>query len=155
MHKIFLFKIGWMLILYVFLDLVCAGMGMGVPFFCILFGMLVGWYIVQRVTVQPRPIMQVLEKILAAATLTSAFTFLIMILIWSPSIPLLFNPQVDLRNFGIPLILYEPRLSFIGWMVLMILISPFLQLLMTIFGAYLTLLWKVRGICVSNNDEKV
>jgi hypothetical protein len=38
------------------------------------------------------------------------------------------------------MILYEPRASFIGWLVLMILISPVLQMLTTLFGSYLTLL---------------
>ena len=37
---------------------------------------------------------------------------------------------------GIPLILYDPRWSFIGWMVLMIIISPFLQLLTIIFASF-------------------
>ena len=40
-----------------------------------------------------------------------------------------------------PLILYEPLASFIAWLVLMIVISPFLQFLMTLFGSHLTLLW--------------
>jgi len=34
-----------------------------------------------------------------------------------------------------PLLLFEPLTSFIGWIVLMVLISPFLQLLMTVFGS--------------------
>jgi len=50
-----------------------------------------------------------------------------------------------LANFGIPLILYEPRASFIVWLILMIVISPFLQFLMTLFGAQLALLWRRSG----------
>ena len=53
---------------------------------------------------------------------------------------MLFDPAADLANFGIPLILYEPTASFIGWLVLMIVISPFLQFLMMLFGAQLMLL---------------
>jgi len=41
--------------------------------------------------------------------------------------------------------LYEPAASFIGWLVLMIVISPFLQLLMTLFGSHLALLWWSRN----------
>lgn len=42
------------------------------------------------------------------------------------------------------MILYEPQISFIGWLGLMIVVSPFLQLLLTVFGAYLTVLWWLR-----------
>jgi len=37
------------------------------------------------------------------------------------------------------MILYELKASFIAWPVLMIIMSPFLQLLATVFGAYVTL----------------
>ncbi len=63
-----------------------------------------------------------------------------MIIIWGPTMAMLFDPYADFENFGIPLILYDPKISFVGWQVLMILISPFLQLLTTIFASYLTLL---------------
>jgi hypothetical protein len=48
---------------------------------------------------------------------------------------MLFEPGRDIANFGIPMILYEPLASFIGWIVLMVLISPLLQVLTTVFGA--------------------
>jgi hypothetical protein len=64
-----------------------------------------------------------------------------MALLWGLCIPMLFDPTVDLASFGIPLILYEPKASFVGWLVLMIVISPFLQFLMTLFGSHLTVLW--------------
>jgi hypothetical protein len=67
-----------------------------------------------------------------------------MAALWGPTAKLLFDPQADLVNFGIPLILYDPRASFVGWLVLMIAISPFLQLLTTLFGAHLTLLLQLR-----------
>jgi hypothetical protein len=69
-----------------------------------------------------------------------------MSIIWGNTISMLFNPSADFKNFGIPLILYDPKLSFMGWLILMILISPFLQLLTTIFTAYLTLLRWSRNI---------
>jgi hypothetical protein len=59
---------------------------------------------------------------------------------------MLFDRAADLANFGIPMILYEPRASFIGWLLLMIFVSPFLQFLMTLFGAHLALwVWLERG----------
>ena len=141
MHKVFTLKIGWLLAIFVFLDLVCVGMGMGVPIFCIAFGLPVGWYIARRITTHPLDTKQMLRKMLVGAALTSAFTFVGMALLWGRCIVMLFDPNADLANFGIPQVLYEPRASFIGWLALMILISPFLQLLTTLFASHLTLLW--------------
>ncbi len=115
-------------------------MGMGVPIFCILFGFLVGWYIVRRVTLQEENPKDILKKSFKYAVITALFTFVVMAILWGPTIKLFFTPGYDFKNFGIPLILYDPKISFIGWLVLMIFISPFLQLLSTIFGVYLTLL---------------
>lgn len=143
MRKVFDLRIGWALAIFAFLDLVCVGLGMGVPIFCILFGLPVGWYIARRVTTRPLRVGQLLGKVLVGAGLTSAFTFMVMGLLWGRCVVMLFDPLADLANFGIPLILYDPKASFIGWLVLMIVISPFLQLLMTLFGAYLTLLWRL------------
>ena len=143
MRKVLALKIGWVLAIFVFLDLVCVGLGMGVPIFCILLGLPVGWYIARRVTTHPLRIGQMLGRVLVGAALTSAFTFVMMGLLWGRGVVMLFDPLADLANFGIPLILYEPRASLIGWLVLMIVISPFLQLLLTLFGSHLTLLWRL------------
>jgi hypothetical protein len=51
-----------------------------------------------------------------------------------------FDPQADIAHFGIPFLLYEPRASLVGWLFLMIVISPFLQMLTTVFAGNLTLL---------------
>jgi hypothetical protein len=141
MHKFFSLKIGWILAIFAFFDIACVGIGMGVPIFCILFGLPVGWYIARRITIRPFDAKQMLSKVLLGAALTSAFTFVGMALLWGPWIAMLFDPAADLAKLGAPLILYEPVASFIGWLVLMIVISPFLQLLMTLFGSHLTLLW--------------
>ena len=115
-------------------------MGMGVPFFCILFGFLVGWYITKRETIATSNVKSILWKVFVYAIVTSTFIFVVMSVIWGRTIPMLFDPNADFRNFGHPFILYDPKASFVGWLVLMTLISPFLQLLTTIFGSYLTLL---------------
>lgn len=124
---------------YVLIDLLCVGVGMGVPIFCILLGFPVGWYSTRRAVIGSKEIKDVLQKVLAYSITTSLFTLIIMAVIWGPTILMFFDPKADFKNFGIPMILYSPRISFIGWEVLMILISPFLQLLTTIFTAYLTL----------------
>jgi hypothetical protein len=53
---------------------------------------------------------------------------------------MIWDPKADLANFGIPLILYDPKMSFIGWLILMIVISPFLQLMSAVFTAFITLM---------------
>lgn len=132
-------------VIFVIVDLVCIGIGMGVPLACILFGFLVGWYIARRATIATANVKDILWKVLVHAVITSAFTFVVMGVIWGSTIVMLFNPSADFQNFGHPFILYDPKLSFIGWLVLMIAISPFLQLLTTIFGSYLTLLLWLKG----------
>jgi hypothetical protein len=127
-------------VIFVIVDTLCIGLGMGVPILCILFGFLVGWYIAQRATVAIANVGDVLRKVLVQAIITSAFTFVVMSAIWGRTIVMLFDPSFDFENFGHPFILYDPKISFIGWLVLMIFISPFLQLLTTVFGSYLTLL---------------
>jgi hypothetical protein len=146
MSKIFKLNIKIILIIFIILDLFCIAMGMGVPIFCILFGFPIGWYIAKRITFNPENMNIIFRKIFVYAIITSFFTFFIMSIIWGNTISMLFNPSTDFKNFGIPLILYDPKLSFMGWIILMIFISPFLQLLTTIFAAYLTLLRWSRNI---------
>jgi hypothetical protein len=134
----------WVLTLFLFVDTICVGMGMGVPVFCILFGFLIGWYVVRRLVAAGADLPQMLNRVFSQAVVASAYTFMVMAVLWGPTAKLLFDPAADLVNFGIPLILYDPRASFVGWLVLMIAISPFLQLLTTLFAAYLTLLHWLR-----------
>ncbi|MGE5123847.1 MAG: hypothetical protein ACM3H7_04970 [Acidobacteriaceae bacterium] len=140
MSKLLGLKPLWSLLLYVILDVICIGMGMGVPFFCILLGFPLGWLIVMQVSTQPMQARQVFRRVLLYAMVASGVTFLLMLILWTPFATTIFDPGRDLAQTGIPLILYEPRLSFVAWIILMILISPFLQLLATIFSAYLALL---------------
>jgi hypothetical protein len=128
------------LILFVILDVLCMGAGMGVPVFNIMLGFVVGWYIARRITLDTREFKLILQHLLVYSCVTACVTFLGMVLIWGWSILILFDSQTELVNFGIPMILYEPRASFIGWLCLMIVISPFLQLLTTVFAGHLTLL---------------
>jgi hypothetical protein len=110
---------------------------MGVPIFPILFGFFVGWFSVSYITSRTSSVHQVFRKVLLYALLTSSVTLFWMAIIWVPTMAILFDPGRDIANFGIPMILYEPLASFIGWIVLMVLVSPFLQFLTTLFGSYL------------------
>ena len=131
-------------LIFVVLDLVCIGAGMGVPIFCIFFGFLAGWYIARRQMLSEGELSGKLRRILLVALVTSSLTFAVMGILWGSTVPMLFDPASDFVNFGIPMILYDPKLSFIGWLVLMIFVSPFLQLLTTIFAAYLTITRRLR-----------
>jgi hypothetical protein len=61
-----------------------------------------------------------------------------MAAIWGRTSILLLSENTDFADFGHPMILYDPKISFIGWLVLMIVISPLLQLLTSVFSSYLT-----------------
>jgi hypothetical protein len=114
---------------------------MGVPIFAILIGFGVGWFLPGVLRSSSLSSMPSRKEILRAAFLLGTYTFALMLIIWGPTLPRLWGPRADLVNFGIPLILYEPTASFIGWEVLMIAISPFLQVLAIVFGADLRLLF--------------
>ena len=123
------------------MDVLCAGLGMGVPLFCILLGFSVGWFGAVRASYFVPGHVGAMKRSLRYALLTALVTFVIMVAIWGRLVPLMFHPVINPGNMGLPLLLYEPRASLVGWLVLMILISPFLQLLMTVFGSYVTLLF--------------
>jgi hypothetical protein len=145
-QRLFRMRPTWAFVAYALLDTLCVGLGMGVPFFCILLGFPTGWYIARKATLDTAEIRLILRKGLLYAVLCSLFTLLAMAAVWGWTIPMLFDPGADLANFGIPMILYEPKASLIGWEVLMIILSPALQLLTTVFGSYLTLLARARRV---------
>lgn len=138
--RIFRFKPLGVFVIFVVLDIFCMGIGMGVPFFNILFGFLVGWYLVKWISIGTSEVKEILKRLLIYSCITAGVTFLGMLLIWGWCVKMLYDPEADLANFGIPQILFEPRMSFIAWLLLMIAISPFLQLLTTVFAGHLTLL---------------
>ena len=128
-------------IAFIVIDGLCAGLGMGVPIFCILLGFSVGWFGAVRAWYFVPVHIGAMKRSLRYALVTSVVTFVIMAAIWGRLVPLLFHPVINPGNMGLPLLLYEPRASLVAWIVLMILISPFLQFLMTVFGSYVTLLF--------------
>ena len=69
-------------VLYVLVDLICVGAGMGVPIFCILLGLPLGWYITRRFSVSEGHSRLLYAQILKSSILAAAFTFLSMAVIW-------------------------------------------------------------------------
>lgn len=132
------------LLLLAALETLCIGAGMGVPIFAILFGFPVGWWLARRAMAAApagapaSP--ESLRTVFVSALVPCLMTFVFMAAIWLPQLALLSKPGFDVAEWGIPLWLYTPMASFVGWMVLMVVISPILQLLAVIFGAYLTLM---------------
>jgi hypothetical protein len=142
MNKLFKTNKKTAIAVYIVIDTLAVGMGMGIPFLCILFGFPVGWYLANRLTFFEKNLKDILSNILKYALYTSIFTFILMVVIWVPISTMIFDPGANFANFGIPMILYDPKISFLGWILLMIFISPFLQLLTTIFAANVTL-WRL------------
>lgn len=130
-----------MFLLYIICDILCVGVGMGVPVFCILFGFLSGWAIIKIIISQTSDLEKILEKSIKYGIVTILVTFLFMLIVWGGAIIVFLHNNYDFKNFGNPLILYDPKLSFIGWLVLMIVISPLLQLLTTVFSFYMTMIY--------------
>lgn len=120
MGRIFRLNTKVVFIIFIILDLFCVAMGMGVPIFSILFGFPIGWYIAKKAILNSEDVNYILKKILQYTLVTSTFTFFIMSILWGRTISMLFDSNPDLKNFGIPLILYDPKISFIGWLFLMI-----------------------------------
>ncbi len=138
--RIFRFKPLKVFLIYVVLDIFFMGIGMGVPFFNIIFGFVVGWYLVKWISIDMSETKDILKRMLIYSCISAGVTFLGMLLIWGWSVKMLFGPVNEIENFGLPQILYEPRMSFIAWLLLMIMISPFLQLLTTVFAGNLIML---------------
>ncbi len=132
------------LLLYCFLDIICVGVGMGVPVFCITLGFFSGWYFVRRLEFCTENMKEYFNRIIRAAVITSLITFGIMVFLWGQFFAdVLFFSSRDFSELGIPNILYDPEISFYGWIILMIFISPFLQAMAFIFTAFLTLRAKI------------
>lgn len=131
-------------ILYVIINILCTGAGMGIPIFNIGSGLLVGWYSVKRNLLDTKESNIILKKLMITGFITSMVTFIFMLIIWGWSISYLWGTSEEIKNFGIPMLLFQPQASLIGWLVLMIIISPFMQFLLTIFSGHLTLLFHYK-----------
>jgi uncharacterized protein YacL len=140
MEKLIKLNAKVVIILFILIDIICVGAGMGVPIFCILLGFPLGWYITKRVSASTEQLYQKYYKIFKFSLFAAIFTIIIMLFVWGSAILMHIHSSSDIQNFGHPYILYDPITSFIGWLILMIIISPFLQLMVTIFSAFITLI---------------
>ena len=127
---------------YVLLDTLLLGFGMGVPILNIMLGFGVGWWVTKRALAADLP--TTIRRSWRTAWISSAYTLLMLAVIWVPWLPTVFGPEAGLAKTGVPLILYEPRASFIGWLVLMVVISPLLQVLTTLASSFAVIVSNAR-----------
>jgi len=125
-------------------DVLLVGAGMGVPVFAILGGFGLGWYSARRRLRAHEATRSVLLGSLIEACLIAGLTFLQMAAIWGSQVGKIAEPGFESATWGIPLILYTSVASFWGWMALMIVISPVLQLLAWTFASDVTVLVATR-----------
>ncbi len=64
MAKLTALKPLWALLLFTLINVIFIGMGMGVPFFCILMGIPLGWFLVLYVTARTSGTREVMWKVL-------------------------------------------------------------------------------------------
>ena len=125
---------------YIPICIVATGIGMGVPIFNILLGIPVGFYLSKIVSSRSNnSFTDIISSSLKFSTSTAFITFLLMAIIWLPTTTILINPDIDIENFGIPMIMFNPLPSFFAWIILMVFISPALQFLLTFFVIQLIL----------------
>jgi hypothetical protein len=137
-------KAAGLIVIYVVMDVLCAALGMGVPFACILLGFPVGVFAALRAEYLVGEPAGAMRRALRYAFITSGVTFVLMAAQWGWLLKFLFNPRVDPGSMGLPLILYDPIPSFIGWIVLMVVVSPALQFVVTLMGAYLAFMVRLH-----------
>jgi len=114
------------------LNVFLIGLGMGVPILAIALGIPVGWHLGRRASDVSREWLGGVTRRAAALAGVSA---LVLLVVWGPHIPTVLAPGFDAAAWGIPLILYTSRASGIGWMALMIVVSPLLQAALTVTSA--------------------
>jgi hypothetical protein len=85
-----------------------------------------------------------MRRVMRYAFITSSITVAVMLGFWWWLVPHLFSPAPDTYGLGIPLILYHPKLSLIGWYVLMVGIAPLLQFVVMLASAMVTFLFRLR-----------
>jgi len=123
------------------LDVFLIGLGAGVPVLAILFGLGVGWWAARSALAGSPPEADIPREALRAlafsALALAAVSFLVLLVLWGPAALTAFDPAVSASEWGIPLILYSSGASKIGWLVLMLVVSPVLQFMAVMTGGVL------------------
>lgn len=142
-----------LLFAYVMLDLLMVVAGMGVPVFCILLGLAVGAMGARRAEYFLREVGPAMRRVVRYALVSSGITLVAMAVVWGRLIPACFG-DVGPACYGIPLIFFDPKASLVGWLVLMIVVAPALQFVVTLAGAYLVFSSRLKKGWGSSVNEK-
>lgn len=130
------------------LDVFSIGLGMGVPVLAIPFGLGVGWWFVGRPVpasvVEDDPVRIRTRGLVTAAAALAAVSLVVLLVVWGMSIGIAFDPDMTASEWGIPLILYTSQASKIGWLLLMLVVSPALQFMAVVTGGVLRLAHRPR-----------
>jgi hypothetical protein len=145
--------LGWVFVALV--DVLAVGVGMGVPIFAIAWGFPVGWYAARSSGLFENREPATFRKVLLGSAGLAGLTFAMMALIWGPQVAKLSDPTFDAAGWGIPLVLYTSTASFVGWLVLMIVISPVLQLMSSLCTAYVIAMLRPAQVPFSENSADV
>jgi hypothetical protein len=127
-----------LIIILLVLNVMLIGLGMGIPILNIIFALPLGYQLSKGKTGEVRSRLKEMYKMGLIFSLSS---IVVLIVIWLPQIKWLIDPSLNIANFGHPFWLYDPLISFIGWIILMVLVAPLLQLLSYIFGGVLAILY--------------
>jgi hypothetical protein len=122
-------------IIWILINGVLVGTGMGVPIFCILMAAPYGIMVVSKIfkkELHTHIHQHFYLGILKASAILALSTFIFMVIIWLPWVVKSLAPGFDYKNTGMPLILYTLKASFWGWITLMIVISPILQFMTSV-----------------------
>lgn len=132
------------------LDVFAIGLGMGVPVFAVLYGVAVGWWLIRRgpgalpgavpAPVGPDVPRISLRGLVGQSMALAAVSFVVLLAVWGPSIPLVFDPGSDAAGLGIPLVFGPPHTSLAVWLVLMAIVAPLAQFGAAVTGGVLALL---------------
>lgn len=129
---------------YAMLDVLMAAAGMGVPVFCILLAVPVGAFCAARAEYFLKDIGPAMRRVLRYSLITSGVTLVVMTGFWWWLLPYLPRNGPDVHRLAIPLILYEPKLSLIGWVVLMLMVAPAAQFVVMLASAFVVFAVRLR-----------
>lgn len=137
------------------LDVFAIGLGMGVPVLAIVYGVVVGWWLIRRgpsVLPDAVPVLsgadgsrRALRTLLGQSAALATVSLSVLLVVWGPLAVAVLDSGFDAAGVGMPLILPTPRASLIAWLVLMIVVSPLLQFGATVGGGALALAVRARA----------
>lgn len=103
------------IISYILIDIICAGAGMGVPFFCILLGFPLGWYIARRVYASAEQPHREYYKIFKFSFFAAVVTFTLMLIIWGSAVLIHIIPKTNHETQQV--FSYKPMIGYGGHLV--------------------------------------